>query len=386
MAIDYSHIPVSPYTITLNPTSQDQNSSLTQKARPSRSQISTHYLESLNCLHNRANPTNYHSVKAALASPSWAESEQPLVIVGPLACSVQPGNKLDRRPLNSLACSALSSRTVLLLSTSNSYINTSQSVASSPLLSDVNTTSPLNTAIMRYSTLLMIAASVFVVAQDAAEPSITDAAEPSNTLTGLYKEASRASAMEESQRSAASVDRTAERQNTGLHAEASRASAMEESQRSAASVAKTAERQNTGLNAEASRASAMEESQRSAASVAKTADRQNTGLHAEASRASAMEESQRSAASVAKTADRQNTGLHAEASRASAMEESQRSAAAVAKTAEPQNTGLRAEASRASAMEESQRAAAQSDKENIARETGFPALVGAAGLALAALL
>jgi hypothetical protein len=37
-------------------------------------------------------------------------------------------------------------------------------------------------------------------------------------------------------------------------------------------------------------------------------------------------------------------------------------------------------------MEESQRAAAQSDKENIARETGFPALVGAAGLALAALL
>ena len=91
------------------------------------------HVGSLNCMHNRAHRANDHSAKAALASPSWAESEQPLVIVGPLACSVQPGNKLDRRPLNSLACSALSSRTVLLLFTSNLYITNSQSVASPPL-------------------------------------------------------------------------------------------------------------------------------------------------------------------------------------------------------------------------------------------------------------
>lgn len=179
-----------------------------------------------------------------------------------------------------------------------------------------------NTAIMRYSTLLMIAASVFVVAQDTAEPSsqITSAAEPSNTLTGLAKEQSRASAMEESQRSAASVAKTA----TSEH-----------------------------VNAEVSRASAMEASQRSAASVAKTAT--SGGGNAEVSRAAALESSQRSAASVAKTA---TTG------------------------------GGNNEVARASALEASQRAAAQSDKENAApMETGFPShLVGAAGLALAALL
>ena len=68
------------------------------------------------------------------------------------------------------------------------------------------------------------------------------------------------------------------------------------------------------------------------------------------------------------------------------MEESQRSAASVARTATTPG-GQQAEVSRASAMEASQRSAAQSDRENGARETGFPShLIGAAGLAFAALL
>ena len=36
------------------------------------------HVGSLNCMHNRAHRANDHSAKAALASPSWAESEQPL--------------------------------------------------------------------------------------------------------------------------------------------------------------------------------------------------------------------------------------------------------------------------------------------------------------------
>lgn len=238
---------------------------------------------------------------------------------------------------------------------------------------------------MRYSALLMLAAGVFAMAQDA-QPS------ESNTLTGIYKEASRASAMEASQRSAASVDKTrTEPRNTGLRAEASRASAMEASQRAAAAAdAAATEKPNTGIRAEASRASAMEASQRAAAAAdAAATDKPNTGIRAEASRASALEASQRAAAaSDAQMTDKPNTGIRAEASRASAMEESQRSAAAeAAAETSPRNTGIRAEASRASAMEESQRAAAKSDAESGAQETGFPShLIGAAGLAFAALL
>ena len=338
-------------------------------------------------MHNRANRANGQSAKAALAFPSAAESEQPLENCG---SALQRSNKLSKS--SQLSCCLLLllllCRVLYCCCPSNIHNNISPS---HPILSDAastsfNTTSgPLNTAIMRYSTLLMIAASVFVVAQDSAveqSASITDSAEPSNTLTGLAKEASRASAMEESQRSAASVDRTATDPGRQQN-EASRASAMEESQRSAASVAKTATDAGRQQN-EASRASAMEESQRSAASVAKTATDAGRQQN-EASRASAMEESQRSAASVAKTATDPGRQQN-EASRASAMEESQRSAASVARTAtEPGRQ--QAEASRASAMEESQRAAAQSDKESVARETGFPShLLGAAGLAFAALL
>jgi hypothetical protein len=297
------------------------------------------------------------------------------------------GNKVQREP-----SSQPTSLSLLLLRTAAVRFNphVSSPSQSSPVLRQRQSISTVN---MRYSTILMLAAGVFAVAQDAqpAESVTAMDAQPteSNTLTGLAKEASRASAMEESQRSAASVDKTAtEARNTGLRAEASRASAMEESQRSAASVDKTAtEPRNTGLRAEASRASAMEESQRSAASVDKTAEPRPTGIRGEASRASAMEESQRAAAEADKTAAPRNTGLRAEASRASAMEESQRSAASVDKTAAPRNTGIRAEASRASAMEESQRAAAKSDAESGAQETGFPShLIGAAGLAFAALL
>jgi hypothetical protein len=289
----------------------------------------------------------------------------------------------EKRPLNS---SLFPSRTAAVRF--NPHITSPSQ--SSPALHQRQSISTVN---MRYSAILMLAAGVFAMAQDAQPADSVTAmdAQPteSNTLTGLAKEASRASAMEESQRSAASVDKTAtEARNTGLRAEASRASAMEESQRSAASVDKTAtEARNTGLRAEASRASAMEESQRSAASVDKTADPRPTGIRGEAARASAMEESQRAAAEADKTAAPRNTGLRAEASRASAMEESQRSAAEADKTAAPRNTGLRAEASRASAMEESQRAAAKSDAESGAQETGFPShLIGAAGLAFAALL
>jgi hypothetical protein len=308
------------------------------------------YWQSLNCMHNRANRTNErandNSAKTALAFPSPAESEQPLTIVGLTY-------KLQRRlaDLSTLLLALLCRVLYCYYCPSNLYINS----PSHPILSDATSTttaSPLNTAIMRYSSLLMIAASVFVVAQDA-EPasSALTTAEPSNTLTGIYREASRASAMEESQRSAASVDRTATDPGRQQQ-EVSRASAMEESQRSAASVDRTATDPGR-QQAEVSRASAMEESQRSAASVARTATDPGR-QQAEVSRASAMEESQRSAASVARTAT--DPGRQ------------------------------QAEVSRASAMEASQRAAAQSDKENVARETGFPALMGAAGLAFAALL
>jgi hypothetical protein len=53
--------------------------------------------------------------------------------------------------------------------------------------------------------------------------------------------------MEESQRSAASVDKTAAPRNTGLRAEASRASAMEESQRAAAKSDAESGAQETGF-------------------------------------------------------------------------------------------------------------------------------------------